>query len=48
MQEMIQIAIVLFVVVFIANKLQDPLLDIIAAYKKKKKEWDQDETTAKV
>ena len=43
MQGLIQIAIVVFVVIFIANKLQEPLFAMIAAYRKKKKEWDQND-----
>ena len=48
MQELIQLAVILFVVVFIANKLQKPLFEILEQYRKKKKEWDKNETSAKV
>jgi len=43
MQQLIQIAIVLFVIAFIGNKFQKEIFGIIAEYKKKKKEWDKDE-----
>ncbi len=45
LQTLIQLAIVIFVVAFIANKFKEPLLDIYTAYRKKKKEWDQAEQT---
>ncbi len=45
MQEIIQLAVAVFLVVFIANMFKKELLDIIGEYKRRKKDWDKDEPT---